>query len=240
MTSCQDIEPRLSQFVDRQLPVAEQQAVAAHLESCARCRGVAQDLSRLSAAARTLDPIAPPDHVWLELAGQIRLGDRPTTSVAPAVIARSSAMRHWLALAAALVIVTLGAYWFTRVPAPPSTDPSNPNRAGSVELVAEELTQAMAHYDKAIAELDRIAKSGDGSLDPEVAATLQKNLGLVDQAITESRAALTTDPQSSAARDSLFEALRRKIGVLQATVTLMNEMRKGNQQGAAQVMGRKS
>jgi hypothetical protein len=62
---------------------------------------------------------------------------------------------------------------------------------------------------------------------------LQKNLSTIDRAIADSRAALNTNPESEPARDSLFEALRRKVGVLQATVTLMNEMRNGNQDGAA-------
>ena len=58
---------------------------------------------------------------------------------------------------------------------------------------------------------------------------------MIDQAIAESRAALAADPQSQPARDSLIDALRRKVGVLQTTVALMNEMRQGNQEGAARV-----
>ena len=61
--------------------------------------------------------------------------------------------------------------------------------------------------------------------------------------LVTSREALNVNPGSEPARDSLFEALRQKVGVLQATVTLMNEMRKGNQDGAARVaagLGRKS
>ena len=80
-------------------------------------------------------------------------------------------------------------------------------------------------------------------MDPALAATLEKNLTTIDHAIAESREALNVDPASEPARDSLFEALRQKVGVLQATVTLMNEMRKGNQDGAARIaagLGRKS
>ena len=44
------------------------------------------------------------------------------------------------------------------------------------------------------------------------------------------------DPQNVAARSSLFEALQRKISLLQNTLTLMNEMRKGNAAGVAQVV----
>ena len=47
--------------------------------------------------------------------------------------------------------------------------------------------------------------------------------------------------QNSAARTSLFDALQRKISLLQDTIVLMNEMRKGNAAGAAQVVeGNKS
>jgi predicted kinase len=44
---------------------------------------------------------------------------------------------------------------------------------------------------------------------------LQKNLHVIDEAISESRAALRAEPQSPAARDSLFDALRRKVALLQ-------------------------
>jgi hypothetical protein len=118
-----------------------------------------------------------------------------------------------------------------------ATTPGNVPSTGSVETLERELTQAEEHYGNAIAELEAITKNGDGSIDPSVAATVQKNLATID------RAALTDHPESVPARDSLFEALRRKVGVLQATVMLMNEMRKGNQEGAARVapgLGKKS
>ena len=44
------------------------------------------------------------------------------------------------------------------------------------------------------------------------------------------------EPQNVAARNSLFDALQRKISLLQNTLTLMNEMRKGNAAGVAQVV----
>jgi len=69
---------------------------------------------------------------------------------------------------------------------------------------------------------------------------LQKNLQVIDQAIAESRAALKSEPQSAQARDSLFEALRKKVTVLQDTIALMNHMRMGDAAGAAQVAPNKS
>ncbi len=146
-------------------------------------------------------------------------------------------MWQWMGLAAGLVLVTLVAYLVIhlRPPAPSTTTAGNGGAPGSVESVAQELSLALEHYDKAIAQLEVLAKNNDGTIDATTAATLQHNLSVIDQAIAESRAALAADPQSQPALDSLIDALRRKVGVLQTTVALMNEIRRGNQEGAARV-----
>jgi hypothetical protein len=247
MTMCRDVEPQLSQLVDGLLPDASVQAlVREHLESCANCRGVLQDLERLRRASRGLGPIAPPDHVWLEVAGQVRLEEhRPAPLLHRPAPAARSAVLQWAGLAAALLVVTTAAYFAARPGTAPDglTAGGNARPAGTVEAVAEQLSMATNHYDKAILELEALAKSDAGGLDPAVAKTLQQNIQTIDQAIAESRTALTQDPGSEPARESLFEALRRKVVVLQATVTLMNEMRKGNPAGAAEAaaaFGKKS
>jgi len=238
--TCEEVVPRLSAFVDAELGADERAAVSAHLDGCAACRAVVTDLTLVRNSARALGPIAPPDHIWLEIAGQMRLASRPTPADAkPAVAARRSATWQWLSLAAALVLVTLIAYMVMHLrqsPAPGGTDASNAKASASVETVAQELSMALEHYDKAIAELETLAKNNDGTIDPATAATLQKNLGVIDQAIAESRAALASNPQSQPAFDSLIDALRQKVAVLQTTVALMNEMRRGNQEGAARVV----
>ena len=243
MTSrCQDIQPQLSSYLDRSLDPEARAIVAAHLAECAACSGVLRDLDHLQAAARSLGPITPPDHVWLEVAGQIRLTPKTTTPVVVASPARRQAFWQWAGIAAALVIVTLVAFFMTRKPQAPEiaqvVTPGNPTGAPSVELIEQELREAESHYDKAISQLEAIVKSDDPNnpaLTPAVAAVLQKNLPVMDQAISESRAALTGDPGNQAARDSLFDMLKRKVSVLQDTVALMNEMRKGDQAGAARV-----
>jgi len=71
--------------------------------------------------------------------------------------------------------------------------------------------------------------------DPRTAATLQKNLAVIDQAISESRAAVRAQPANEPAQQSLIEGFKTKIGLLQDTVALINEMRKGNEAGAARI-----
>ena len=253
---CQEVRGQLSELVDGELSPDRQEAIRRHLASCAACAGLARDLDRLRTAARQLGPIDPPSHLWLEIAGQMRL-EQPAPA-APSAAQAASARRHpmwqWVGLAAALVLITLTVYVARHVPAPgaqpaaPGPAPAvaatgNAAPAGSVETFQDELKQAEAHYEKAIAELEAIRTNNDGSMDPAIAAEVTKNLATIDRAIADSRAALTTNPESEPARDSLFDALRRKVGVLQATVALMNEMRKGNQEGAARAaagLGRKS
>jgi hypothetical protein len=121
-------------------------------------------------------------------------------------------------------------------PGTAGTPPVNANDAKLVQSVEMELSLAEQHYEKAIAGLEQIAKAGEGVLDPQIAATLQKNLGVIDQAIRDSRTALQSQPTSQLAQESLFEAFKRKVALLQDTIALINEMRKGNQAGAAKIM----
>jgi hypothetical protein len=237
MMICDDIQTRIGELVDGTLDAGDREAVEAHVRTCDRCAGLVRDFDRLRRAAQSLGSIDPPTHVWLEIAGQLRQATPP----APAALspnARVAPVWQWAGLAAALVVITTGAYVFLRLersaPAKEPTAAAN-SATGSVQVFADELTAAMTHYEKAIAELEVITKTTNGSLDPTLAAALQKNLLVIDDAITESRTAFTRDPTSVPARDSLLEALQRKVSVLQETVALMNEIRKGDQAGAAQV-----
>ena len=106
----------------------------------------------------------------------------------------------------------------------------------SAQSVEAELRQAEDHYEKAIKGLEQIANAEQNVFDPRTAATLQKNLAVIDQAISESRAALRAQPASEPAQQSLLESFKAKMGLLQDTVSLINEMRKGNDAGAARIV----
>jgi hypothetical protein len=123
------------------------------------------------------------------------------------------------------------------VPATASAGSGAASAAGGVAVSIEtELRQAEAHYENAIKGLEAIATTEQSELDPRTAATLQKNLAVIDQAISESRAAVRLEPASEPAQQSLIEGFKTKIGLLQDTVALINEMRKGNEAGAARIV----
>ena len=106
--------------------------------------------------------------------------------------------------------------------------------SADLKSLQSELQQAESHYENAIQKLEALAKDRR-TLNPQDAAILQKNLLLIDSAIGESRAALKAQPANDMAQESLFEAFRSKIALLQDTISLINEMRKGNQAEAARI-----
>jgi hypothetical protein len=238
MTSdCTNVQRQLSDFADGLLDSGAHAAVLTHVRECADCSGVLADLERLLATARQLGPIDPPDHVWLSVAGQLRAQSSAPLAV-PAQRARGPVWWQWAALTAALLAITVALYVISRTRTTSTETAANANATaapvtGSIAAVNDELTLAMQHYERAVAELEAAARAGDATLDPSVATTMRTSLTSIDQAIAESRAALLTNPDSEPARDSLFEALRRKISVLQTTVNLINDRRQGDPAGAS-------
>ena len=246
MQSCTDIEPLIGLLIDGDLDASAQQNVRAHLATCDACRGIATDMQRLRASAQVLGPIDPPAHVWRQIVDRIHV-EPSADARAVATPPRETALWQWIGLAAALVLVTIGLYLFQGVRPPLSTVADNATPSAVVEpSVAnpdDDVKLARAPYDKAIAELEVAARNGHDSMDTAVASVMQDNIGAIDRAIKESQVAVETDPDNEPARDSRVEALRRKVAMLQATVTLINEMRVGDQNGAAaaaESLGRKS
>jgi anti-sigma factor RsiW len=241
VTTCQSLRPDLESYVDGPVEAAVAASVEAHLETCSACRGLVADLQRIAAAARTLGPIEPPAHLWLEVAGQIR-ADAQQPGVAGRAAPR--ALWQWVGLAAALLAITTALWWMGRQPvAPPAADQAAARTAvpGTVEAVNEALDQAVEHYERAIGELQSLAAQGSTAIDPTVAAALETEGQAIDRAIAVSRSAVNSDPDSDSARVSLFDALRRKVSVLQATVALITEMNQGDAAGAsraAETLGR--
>jgi len=212
-----------------------------HLEGCAACRALERDLRRIHDAAEALGDPEPPDHVWLQIAGRLRQEGRVHDLAVPVATVRHQYV--WLAIAAALVLA-VGASLIVLLPQflqssnESSSGMAQGNAAGAdtVQSGIEDLRQAERLLQSGIAKLKEGLGSDEQALPADVASTLDRNLRILDQAIADSSAAMQKDPQNVAARSSLFDALQRKISLLQNTLTLMNEMRKGNAAGVAQVV----
>jgi anti-sigma factor RsiW len=253
--SCPEFAEAISALADGTLPAAERPRLEIHLEACRECRDLLDDLRAIGTDARALEAAPLPDGLWPRIAARLR------EQGVKGEDARGSAFgvsRRWMGIAAVLVAAVGIALLLARMSGPSQPSPSasrattvagddaghdatppangNSSAAATVQGIEAELKMAEEHYEKAIAGLEQVASQEQASLDPQVAETVKRNLQVIDTAIAESRSALNAEPQSRPARESLFEALRRKIVLLQDTIALVNEMRKGNQAGAGEIV----
>jgi hypothetical protein len=176
----------------------------------------------------------------MQVAGRLRQAGRVLDRPAEAPARRTP--YTWLAVAAGVILAVGASLWLAIAPgtrAPDNAAATPPGNAAAVDTVqsgVEDLRKAEQLLQSGVAKLREGLGSDEQALPVAVAATLDDNLQILDRAIAESSTALQQEPQSIAARNSLFDALQRKISVLQDTITLMNEMRKGNAAGVAQVV----
>jgi hypothetical protein len=241
--TCDQLIERAADLVEGDATPAVQAEAEAHLRECAACRGVLADLRRIRHTASALDRHVPPPLLFERIARQLEAD----ADAARGRVARRHASTHgvpgwaWLAAAAMLVAAVGSGLWMmsrsVSVSAPAGTAAETAaDAADPVASLERELQLAAGHYEKAVVALEAVANQSESPLDPELTATLRKNLEVIDQAIDESRVALRTEPGNPLAQESLFEAFRRKIALLQDTIALMNEMRKGNEAGAARIV----
>jgi anti-sigma factor RsiW len=237
-------ESAIHDYVDETLDAAERAEVDRHLASCGECRALVADLREIRRVARSLDLREPPVRAWGRIERAIRLEGEHSAEQASRVqgLLRSKAMWTWMAAAAVLVLAVVTGLRYTPrpattgAPAPAQGSAANAQVGGDAAQVEAELRLAAEHYENAIKGLEQIANAEQNALDPRTAATVQKNLSVIDQAISESRAALRAEPTSQPAQQSLIDSFKTKMALLQDTVALINEMRKGNEAGAARIV----
>ena len=243
--ACEKYLNSIHETVDGTIGSIRRAELEMHVAECDECRALLEDLQRIHDAAAALPVLEAPDRTWLQIAGRLRQEGRIRQEAPPAVATRS--YLPWLAAAAAVILAAGSAVMLLGPgsPSAPSTVASRPAPSAapapdtrSVESVQHEVDAAQQQFEKAIAELEKVAKANQMALDTNTSATIEKNLGIIDQAIAENRAAVKMEPASVAARETLFEALRQKVALLQDTISLINEMRKGNNAGAAQLVNK--
>ncbi len=236
---CEDVQHALDGQLLGALKREDAAALDAHIAICRECQAVVADARRLQAEVRLIGTEGPSPRSWERIAASLENDPEFQRAAAADLQSDRRAWQldwRWVVLAAALILVVASSLLFLRrslessaAPAPLAA--SAPTDAGSDDLVTSiesELDLAAKHYENAIAGLERVANDSESPIDPALMATVKTNLQIIDQAIDDSRQALRTDPQSQFAQESLFDAFRRKVTLLQDTISLMNEMRKGN------------
>jgi anti-sigma factor RsiW len=216
---------RLSDYLDGDLGPADRQRLEEHLGSCPECRIVVEDLRRVVARAQALQDREPAGDLWpaiadrigaaapavVDLAARLRRSRRFTLSLPQ--LAAAAVVVVLLAGGAVMLMVSRGSH---RSPRATSAAPSAP--AGAVGI--SPAVMAEGTYDAAVRDLQRILDEGRSRLDTATVRVLERNLGLIDQAIAECRRALAADPASPYLNTHLAATMKQKLELLRRAARL--------------------
>ena len=180
MSTCTNIVPRLTAYLDGELAGDEGSVVRGHLRECAACRQVARDEAALRDGLRQLAPVDPPASLWAGVQAQLAAAEvadahtpwwrrlaRRWTPVMPSI--RQVAAGSLLA-AAAVVALSLHARPRDDAPAqvasvtvPPAQIAEPPAKASvppaddvTADLIAEP-ARTTARYGQVIEQLMKLA-----------------------------------------------------------------------------------
>jgi anti-sigma factor RsiW len=238
---------KLSEFLDDELTPEERYAVESHLQGCAACTAVLDELKQVVSRARLVAPRPPQADLWPGIAEKLE------SEAAPAAIIPMRSRAAWRVTftlpqlaAASLLIAAMsgGLVWSLRsradtrsaeasrsidtdrsAEASRSTDPAAAQleREALAERAVVPVGLADAQYDAAVSDLERALKDGRGKLDPTTITIVEHNLQTIDEAIRQAREALATDPANSYLSGHLVEARRRKLDLLRRAAALTSE-----------------
>lgn len=214
----------LSAYIDDELDGAERAGVAAHLAACASCTAIAEQLTALrdrAAALATVEDVPSPA-LWTGIAARLepRLDAvQATAAVVPWYRRRFSIGVPELALAATLFAGISAALLWRQAPAQaPAVGPApvvaEAEPTESPRDMVSMASFADAQFDAAVQDLERVLREQRDRLNPRTVMVLERNLGVIDQAITEAREALAADPANALLNAHLAEARRRKLDLL--------------------------
>ena len=222
MMTHRETENRLNDYVDGLLPEEEGREVERHLNACETCREEAAFLrSLLTAAAALPGSIRPKRDLWTDIAAGI--DGRNIVSVEFG--GRSAWFRRGMLAAAAVVLIALSsaltAFWLrARSDSPVATAPDGHSGGNVIPAVRAELEPFETTYSRAIEELTTTLRERRHTLAPETVEVIEKNLGIIDEAIRTSREALATDPDNQELLRSVSAMYEVKVNLLHRAAEL--------------------
>lgn len=124
LMTCEQLEERLSEWLDHDIDPATRMMLERHVASCARCTALVGDLASIRREAASLPELVPSRDLWPEIEARIQA---PVISLDQPRVMRPASPRGpvrrawWLGAAAAgLVAVTAGVTYYVTIQATPS------------------------------------------------------------------------------------------------------------------------
>lgn len=202
---------QLSQFLDGDLPPEEHQRLATHLEVCAECAELLDDLRRVLARAQSLEDRPPRLDLWPGVAAAI--------GAAPPLKRRVQfSLPMLLAASIALMVASGGTVALLLQGRASNVAPRPVPAVAPVAVVAN--SPSARGYDAAIRSLEAQLTAAQPKLDSTTVRVVREKLDLIDRAIGEAQRALTTDPANSYLNGHLTATRLRKLDLLRRAAAL--------------------
>jgi hypothetical protein len=225
---------RLSEYLDGELPDGTREKLEAHLADCPECRAVLDQLREVAESAHRLEDRMPERDLWPEIArgiGGEEMGGADVIDFAhrsgvraPGPRGRKDGIRLTLPqLTAASLVLTLvsgAAAWFLR----PVTVADVPVAEAAQEPLvnrASELVPQVARYTHVLAELEDLLQERRNEIAPSTILVVERNLTVIDRAISESLRALEADPENRYLEGHVTRAYQRKVALLRGAASLV-------------------
>jgi anti-sigma factor ChrR (cupin superfamily) len=218
MPTHDDLNERLSDYLDNELDAAGRAAVEAHLAGCGECRADLEALAAVVARAGTLADRAPEQNLWPGVEARVTSPQvlRPTFSTRRFAFT----MPQLIAASLALMIASGGMVWLARLGGDRTDLPAV---MGEVLSPVRPANFGDAAFDQAVADLQQTLDEGRGRLDAQTIRILETNLQAIDRAITQCREALAADPANVYLNTYLAETRRRKLELLRRATALVDQ-----------------
>jgi len=210
---CQEFEAVLEQIDGRPLSAD----AAAHAAQCRSCSAMAADLELIQTLAHelTIPETEPPDRIWTQVRAQL---EQEGIIRVPATDARAekqgagwfAGIFAWVrrpalvATYAGLIVLAAGLAWEKSIPAP--------DTASDIAAIPS------IHTQDNLNQLEAQTVSDLQASNPEINATLRRDLKIVNNFIAVCQKAVREQPQDETARQYLYGAYQQKSELLAAAL----------------------
>ena len=224
---CQDL---VSDFLDGALSQEDQKTLNLHLEECLSCADVRTDLESIVSFCKSNrgEYSAPPNEkaLWMRIRNVIEAG-AVTGSAAAAPALRRSFLPNWIgrtwelsfpqmaaSVAAIVLLVSLSTAVGMRGFQRGDVTKSSVSPAENLSLAAANLRNRINQQQQAINYWNQRVEYNKARWNPEMRETFDRNLKVIDQAVTASFDSLTNNPHDEVSEEMLNAALNEKLALL--------------------------
>ena len=227
--NCDKCQNLVSDFLDGALSQEDQNTLNIHLEECLSCSNVRNDLQSIVGFCHTQrgEYAAPPNEraLWLRIRNVIEASESAaaaTVAASPRKKLSSWAGRTWelsfsqlaAAGAAMVLLVSLTTIVGLRRFSPGEGTKANASAQETLSAAAVNLRSRINQQQQAIAYWNQRVEYNKARWNPEMRETFDRNLKVIDQAVTNSFDALSADPHDEVSEEMLNAALNDKLALL--------------------------